>query len=52
MRYRELFPDRSIEVIGYGPGAEKSAHIVNESIGLDEVRRSTPACRDPLALLA
>lgn len=38
VRYRELFPDRSIEVIGYGPGAEKSAHIVNESIGLDEVK--------------
>ncbi len=40
VRYRELFPDRAIEVIGYGPGSEKDAHTVNESIGLDELKEA------------
>ena len=38
VRYRELFPERAVEVIGYGPGQEKNAHTINESIGLDEIR--------------
>ncbi len=38
VRYRDLFPDRSIEVIGYGPGAEENAHTVNESISIEEVK--------------
>jgi putative selenium metabolism hydrolase len=40
VRYRELFPDRRIEVIGYGPGSEKAAHTVNESIGLEEIKEA------------
>ncbi|MCX6357513.1 MAG: M20/M25/M40 family metallo-hydrolase [Candidatus Aureabacteria bacterium] len=40
VRYRDLFPDRKIEVIGYGPGSEENAHTVNESIALDELRES------------
>lgn len=38
VRYRELFPERKIDVIGYGPGAEGDAHTVNESISLDSLR--------------
>lgn len=40
VRYRELFPERKIEVIGYGPGSEELAHTVNESVALDELRES------------
>jgi putative selenium metabolism hydrolase len=38
VRYRELFPERKIDVIGYGPGAEGDAHTVNESVALDSLR--------------
>ncbi len=38
VRYRELFPERKIEVIGYGPGAETDAHTVNESVSLEELK--------------
>ena len=38
VRYRELFPDRTVEIIGYGPGREENAHTINESIGLGELR--------------
>lgn len=40
VRYRELFPDRKVDVIGYGPDSEENAHTVNESISLDELRES------------
>ena len=40
VRYRELFPERKIEVIGYGPGSEENAHTINESIALEELRES------------
>ncbi len=38
VRYRDLFPERKIDVIGYGPGAECDAHTVNESIALDSLK--------------
>jgi acetylornithine deacetylase/succinyl-diaminopimelate desuccinylase-like protein len=37
VRYRALFPDRKIDIIGYGPGSEQDAHTVNESISLDSL---------------
>ncbi len=40
VRYRELFPDRKIEVIGFGPGAEKDAHTVNESVGVADLKEA------------
>jgi len=39
-RYRELFPDRKVDIIGYGPGAEEDAHTINESIALDELQET------------
>lgn len=38
VRYRELFPDHPIEIIGYGPGSEEDAHTVNESIAIAELK--------------
>jgi putative selenium metabolism hydrolase len=38
-RYRELFPERAIEIIGYGPGSESDAHTINESISIEELKK-------------
>ncbi|MDD5556114.1 MAG: M20/M25/M40 family metallo-hydrolase [bacterium] len=40
VRYRELYPDRKIDIIGYGPGTEAATHTVNESIALAEVKEA------------
>lgn len=40
IKYRELFPEDKTEIIGFGPGSERLAHTINESIGLDEVKNA------------
>lgn len=40
VRYREKYPEKQIEIIGYGPGDEKDAHTINESIALSEIDRA------------
>jgi len=40
VRYRELFPERRIEIIGYGPGAEENAHTINESVSIEELKQT------------
>lgn len=40
IKYQDLFPDRKIEVIGYGPGAEEDAHTINESISINELKET------------
>jgi putative selenium metabolism hydrolase len=51
--YRKTFPDREVSIIGYGPGDEKQAHTVNESIALDDLKEITLGyggiCRELLA---
>jgi acetylornithine deacetylase/succinyl-diaminopimelate desuccinylase-like protein len=38
VRYRELFPEVKVELIGYGPGREEDAHTVNEAISLESLK--------------
>lgn len=40
VRYREHFPDDKIEVIGYGPGDERDAHTVNESVSISDIDKA------------
>jgi len=39
VKYRELFPDDNVEIIGYGPGSERVAHTVNEFLDIQELQR-------------
>ena len=40
VRYEENNPGKHIEIIGYGPGNEKDAHTVNESIYVEEIDKA------------
>ncbi len=40
IKYNEMFPGDKTEIIGFGPGSERGAHTINESVGLDEVKNS------------
>ncbi|MDQ7821598.1 MAG: M20/M25/M40 family metallo-hydrolase [Candidatus Eremiobacteraeota bacterium] len=38
VRYRDLFPEAKVDIIGYGPGSEEDAHTVNESVSLADLK--------------
>jgi len=38
--YREQFPDRDIQIIGFGPSEEILAHVNNEFIALDQMKQA------------
>lgn len=40
IKYRETYPDNHCEIIGFGPGKESYAHIVNEFIELESVKKA------------
>jgi len=40
VKYRELFPEASCQIIGFGPSNESQAHTTNESISLDEMQKA------------
>lgn len=39
IKYRELFPEDKTEIIGYGPGSERMAHVINESMEIENIRK-------------
>lgn len=40
VKYQKLYPDKIIEIIGFGPGKENYAHTVNEFIEIFEIKRA------------
>lgn len=39
IKYRELFPEDKTEIIGYGPGSERAAHTINESLEIENIKK-------------
>ena len=39
IKYKKLFPDKNLELVGYGPGKESLAHIINEYVEIEDVKR-------------
>ncbi|MBI4676648.1 MAG: M20/M25/M40 family metallo-hydrolase, partial [Elusimicrobia bacterium] len=39
-RYRELFPGRKCQVIGFGPSQESLAHTTNEYVEIEELKKA------------
>jgi acetylornithine deacetylase/succinyl-diaminopimelate desuccinylase-like protein len=40
VKYRELYPDRRCQVIGFGPSMESLAHTTNEYIEIDQMKKA------------
>ena len=40
VKYREMFPDRNCQIIGFGPSDESLAHTTNEYISIGEMRKA------------
>ncbi len=38
VKYREMFPDKDLSIIGYGPGKEEYAHTINEYIEIEQLK--------------
>ncbi len=40
VRYKEIFPEANVDIIGFGPGHEEDAHTINESIDLNDLKKA------------
>ena len=40
VKYRELYPDRRCQIIGFGPSMESLAHTTNEYIEIDQMKKA------------